>query len=450
MARRRLRDHQLKALAYALTVQHPALFMEMRLGKTLVAIRAIQHRQEFPVLIAMPFSAFGGWIEDLQKDGTHPSDIVELDGTAKQRAMKLADGLDSGAKYFLFNKEGHSVIPMIKEVDWGTVVLDESTFVKSPKAQVTKFYTKNFRNVKHRYILTGTPMTESELDYFCQLHFLNENILGQKNYWEFRNKHFRPSGFHGFTPTHKGKAFITERIAKSCFFMKRKEVDLGGEKIYEKRVVKQTPQFHRIQREVIKTFLLTDGNGTELASTMFATQKFIWLRRLCGGFLDGKLVYNAKINELIELITGELNNERAIILCVFTEEIDLCYDRIIKVKKRAARIHGGVPPVKRRELLAMFQKGQLDFLIAQPECFKYGVNASSANTEIYYSTPTSLETRQQSEDRVIDVSKKDSALIIDLMVKNSIEVDIYDSLMAKEDAEQMWRRIINRLQGAST
>lgn len=447
MARRKLREHQMQALAYSLCVTHPALFMEMRLGKTLVTIRSICTRKLSPVLIVCPFSAFYGWIDDLSKDNLTRQGIVLLDGTKKQRVEALAAGLATGARWFLFNKEGHRVLPEIADAQWEAVVVDESTFLKSPKSQVSKFFSKYFRDVKHRYILTGTPMTESELDYFQQLRFLNPAILGERNYWEFRNKYFRPSGFHNFSMTKKGESLIARRIAENCFFMKRGDVNLGGTKIYERRICKQTPAFHRIQNELIKMYLLTDGKGNEIASTLYATTKFVWLRRLCGGFLDGKLVYPAKIKELVELVTGELSGEPAVIWAVFAEELDLIYERLTKLGFACARISGSVKQVQRREVQRLFQEGSLQYVIAQPECFKYGVKLSAANTEIYYSTPMGLETRQQSEDRVIDVEKKDSALIIDIIVNDSVDQDMYESLQDKESAELMWRRIINRLQG---
>jgi hypothetical protein len=65
---------------------------------------------------------------------------------------------------------------------------------------------------------------------------------------------------------------------------------------------------------------------------------------------------------------------------------------------------------------------------------------------IYYSTPESGETRQQSEDRTIDVSLSTGCLIIDLIVEDSLEEDILLSLRKKESNQSMMRRIVQRIQ----
>jgi hypothetical protein len=51
-------------------------------------------------------------------------------------------------------------------------------------------------------------------------------------------------------------------------------------------------------------------------------------------------------------------------------------------------------------------------------------------------------TRQQTEDRTIDVDKKDSILIIDLLTKDTVDEDIYLSLIKKESQAQMMARIV--------
>ena len=71
------------------------------------------------------------------------------------------------------------------------------------------------------------------------------------------------------------------------------------------------------------------------------------------------------------------------------------------------------------------------------------MDLSKASTVIYYSTPTGLETRQQSEDRVVNVKDKDSVLIIDLIVDNTIEKSIIKSIKLKESNEQLMRRLVN-------
>ena len=439
--RRVLRPNQKKAFDYCTKVQHPALFMEMRLGKTLVAIRALRYYKARRILVISPYSAFYSWLHELELE--EESGYILLEGPKEERKQLLKRGWDEGCKWFLINKEGHLVLPEISNYPWDGVVLDESTCIKTWGNKITAFFTNNFRAVDHRFILTGTPAPESELDYFLQLEFLNPEIFDNDYYWDFKRKYF---GFLDFrlSISPQGSRYIPQRLAKYCFFQSRRDCKLGGLKIYERRYVYFTTEAKEAYQRIAKEFLL-EYSGEIKDSTVFSITKYIWLRRLCGGMLAGNLIFDSKLSELLYLIQGELKDQQIVIWCRFTEEIKFISERFEQEGYRCGIIYGEIPQQERRILAQAFQERQFQLLIAQPECYKYGANLSCASTMIYYSTPEGLETRLQSEDRTIDLMKTDSSLIIDLIVYDSVEQDILESLVLKEGKGEMMKRIIQRL-----
>jgi hypothetical protein len=56
-----------------------------------------------------------------------------------------------------------------------------------------------------------------------------------------------------------------------------------------------------------------------------------------------------------------------------------------------------------------------------------------------------LETRLQSEDRIINIKTKSCVLNIDLLVINSVDEDIYESLLKKESKQEMVKRFMQRV-----
>ncbi|GAG27633.1 unnamed protein product, partial [marine sediment metagenome] len=238
---RKLRNYQKKALSYCIQVSHPALFMEMGLGKTLVAIRYCKYLSVKKALIVAPLSTFYGWQKEI--DIEYSSKAVELLGTPVERSKKL---YNKGI-YYLLNKEGIWSIPEILMINWDIVILDESTFVKSPprktaikkRLNTSKFFTQHFRSVKYRMILTGTPAPEHILEYFQQLQFLNPDILGYRDYYKFRYNCFFEQ-FHKFTMKLHYKKEFYKRLRSSCFFLSRKNAGLDIKKIYTVRKIKQT------------------------------------------------------------------------------------------------------------------------------------------------------------------------------------------------------------------
>jgi hypothetical protein len=141
------------------------------------------------------------------------------------------------------------------------------------------------------------------------------------------------------------------------------------------------------------------------------------------------------------LTTGELHGEQLIIWAVFIDEIKLLHDHFSDI---AVTITGDVRPVDRLGRLQEFRSGRKQFLIAQPECLKTGADLSNASTMIYYSTPMGLETRQQTEDRFVNVSKTGSLHVIDLACLNTFELELLASVKAKETKIQTMERLRKR------
>ena len=181
----------------------------------------------------------------------------------------------------------------------------------------------------------------------------------------------------------------------------------------------------------------------EQHKTIYATQKFLWLRGFSSGFVDKKIVDKCKIDMLVNLCHEELKGQQLVIWCSYLHEIDLIWASFHS--DTAEIINGSIPPSQRAEIVKKFQSGKIQYLCIQPETMKYGSKLTAADCMVYFSSPLSGLTRQQTEDRTIDVDKKDSILIIDLLTKDTVDEDIYLSLIKKESQAQMMTRIVKGL-----
>jgi len=443
-----LRNYQKRMLLYCLKTRHPALFVQMRLGKTIVTIRSLNLRRTKRNLIVAPYSALYGWKLELLGENQDINSIVELYGKRDERINLLQEMYKNGkGKWFLLNKEGHLLIPEIASYYFDAIIIDESTFIKSPYStkkgcKATRFYCENFRDTIYRYILTGTPAPEGELDYFCQLKFLDKTIWDTDNYWEFKYRWFGTINFIDYLSP-EGSRYLSSTLAKNCFFLSRHDVKLGGEKIYEKRIVQLTPKVRKIYNKIEKEFVLEYLGSKQ--DTIFATTKYIWLRRLCGGFADLEFISYSKLKELEEILLTELKREQVIIIAKHVNEVKKITKYLGK-KFRIGMIYGGIDKRKRPEIYQSFQDHKLDLIVAQGETIKHGVNLSAADTIIFYTTPDGGETREQLEDRIVNTATNDSSLIIDLICEDTIEEDVIKNLNRKKSRQEMMKDIVQRLQ----
>jgi len=449
----KLRWYQKEMISYGLNTIHLAYFVDMRLGKTKPVIRMTRYWIGIAsVLIVAPYSAFMGWRDELKKEGQPPA--IELSKKTQARRDDLFNYWGKN-KYFMISKEGFLWLPEIKDMSWDVVILDESTFIKNYNTQVTKFFVKNFREVKHRVIMTGLPNPESELDFHSQLEFLDPNIIPMKH-WNFRTKYFLDCD-HELILSKKGRKYLSQRLAQYCYFLTRKEAGIGSEKIYETRLI-QCPNKVLKVYNTLKTEFIYELDE-EFRVTKYATVKFNWMRKLLGGMFDGKRIWDGKCAEIKYLINNDLKGQPLIIWCQYIEEILFLQDYfneyfLKKYKKNAykrkkiAVIYGEIKKVEREKIIIKFQKGLLDWIFAQPTTLRYATDFSRAPTMIYYSMP-GRETRRQTEDRFISAEMTEPKLLIDLIVENTVEEGLYTSFKLKEQhGKVMYKIIKNIMRGA--
>lgn len=463
-----LAKHQREAFYYGKTVEHPAYFMEMRLGKTRVTIRDLIVSGNVPALIVAPYSALYGWEKELLICGVPKEDICILNGTKSKRTKSL---FQRTASFYLTNHESHlSIGAELINFDFQALVIDESTCLKFPPKRrfnqkknistyyprISYFFCRYFRNVKRRYILTGTPMPNSPLDIYQQLKFLDSGIFLQNNYWEFRNQNFKNvNKFHWFM-TKKGKNYITNKLNQYCFFMTSKEAGLFTPKVYERKVFKLPPKSIKAYKTLAKEFIL-EYDDKILNVTDFSLVKFMMLRMLCSGVAcvqikeNGDKIYKAiddsKLKILQELITTDLKNSKIIIWANYYSEMNMISEMLRKKKITYFSIDGRTNLHHREYFVEYFQtRRNLQVILANPSCFKYGANLNKADVSIFYSSPLGLETRVQSEARMVNPFSKETDLIIDLVAENTIEGRIIDSLRMKETKQEMLFNIIKHLQ----
>lgn len=444
-----LRPYQKKALAYTIRAKHPALLLGMRLGKNAVTIRRCRAYSNCKLfLIVCPNPAFASWKRELARENA--GHVFELTGTRAQRQGALEAALEHASHtstWCIINREGWRYLPEIKDTPWDVLIIDEK-IISDPSAKITQFFLKNFRNVKHRWQLSGKLAPESELQWITPLWFLDPKIWGQRPPWtnrlyfQLRDKYFQPFGYEWHVKKDMRKEW-EGIIAKNCFILDQRDVKLGGITIHEQRTVRFPKNLRDAYTALEKSFILKIDDR-EIARTIYAPGKHILFRRMCGGFLPG-VEWKSKLEELIDLLCGELRGEPVIICAMFTEEIDEIHLALSK-RGRVVRVDGSVKGPARIVAENAFQSGKADWFLCHPACYQYGAELHRANTMIFYSSPESLDMREQMEKRFVDLKKTGNLLVIDLIVEDTIEEDILLSLLLKEGSEDRTRRIVKRMQ----
>jgi len=423
MNKRKLYGYQKKALAWANDKSRLVLFMEMRLGKTLVAIRWAS--QLFGrILVVCPLAVCPVWQEELFLE-QHSS--VLLTGTWKTKNQMLED---DDVNWFITNYEAlnrkRKPSPIF-DYRWDCIILDESTFIRNPKALRTKMCRKYFNEIQYRCILTGLPNPESSMNYFEQMAFVYSNFLGCRNFWKFRHKYFYQQGIEWNWQPRKGTiSKIKQAVSKDAYSLTRKQAGVGPPKVYEKRYVELPSHVRKVYDNIEKDFCLGDKE------TKWIIVNKVWLARLAGGQPEEEEYCSPhKAKEVSTLLQNDLANEQCVIWFRFTNEILFLHHWLNTKNITNDFITGAVNPTERQRTTKRFRKGNIQCLLVQLKCGKFGLDYSCASTEIYHSNGFEYEERRQSEDRIIHPKKKEPVLIIDILTKNTIDEDVHSALQQK-------------------
>lgn len=420
---RTLMRHQKMALEYALPRARIALFMEMRLGKTLVALRWADNEDCKKTLILAPKAVTPVWEDELQQERFPDEEILLLSGPTNERYIQAKE---SKAQWTITNFETINYCPEILELPWDCLLVDESTRIKNPKAAITKLLINKAHMIRYRGILSGLPAPESEMDYCEQFRFLYGNFMHESNFWWWRKRYFYKIGYE-WKPNWNTIQKIQEAISSMAFVMTAKEAGIKHRKIYEKRYIELTEEQKNLYKEIDKNFEYETKQG-EYQTTKYVPVKLGWMQRIAGGFdPNGKLLSNRKLLEILNLFKGDLKGKQAVIWFKHTAELESARE-FFTARKFTVAFFNAKEKVGEKE----FKEGKRQLMLAQAKCGQYGLNWSAADVAIYYSNWWSGETRAQTEKRIEHPKKKRPLLYIDIVCDDTVDLDVLNALRSKK------------------
>jgi SNF2 family DNA or RNA helicase len=451
---RELYPYQVQGAQWAYEREHFGLVMEMRLGKTITYIRWNQSRPEIIfTLVVAPLTVLTAWEKELTLEGETYATLYAVEGTtAREDVLAAIIERYAGQRlWVLIHYDLLRMSPGIAWLDcWDAVVLDESTKIKNPQAQITKICLKGFRDVKHRTILTGMPSTESYLDIWSQFAFLHGTFMDCDNFWKYRSKFFEPGQSRGkWSPKFMTFEKIQHAVHERAFIKRRKDVKVGGDKIIQERLVQLSKKDQKIYDEVEANFAF--GPPEDQTETQWLIVMYTWLRRLTGGFYpDLSAFHDAKFDELESIACDETGDDQIVVWFSLNEELQVAYRKLSHKGVSCGRILGETKYEDRKKIIGLFQAGKIRVLLAQGATAKYGIDCSAADLSIYFSHNFSCEQYVQSSDRPIHPEKTTPHLELHLLVKHTIDEDIYGALRFKKLGADtlvgpIWERTRQRL-----
>lgn len=402
---------------------------DMGLGKTLQTIAFILHKIEtYPAgkhLVVAPASLVYNWQDEFKKFAAGVSTLV-FHGAARDAAA-----IETQQHSVIITSYGtlRQDIELLQQVNWNTVVIDESQYIKNPAAQITRAAWQ--LNAGTKVALSGTPVMNSTEDLFSQMHFLLPGLLGSAEF--FRREYALPIEQKG----NQEKAQALQRLIKPFVLRRTKEQaapDLPAKTetvIWCEMDTEQRAAYETIKENVRSSIFFEIEKAGLNKGKMSVLAGLTKLRQICN---SGELVKDAdvfaydsiKTKVLIEELQSVIPQHRAIVFSQFTSMLDLLERDLQAEGINTLRLDGQTPIAKRQELVAQFQQEESEtpvFLISL-KAGNAGLTLTKADYVFLFDPWWNTAVENQAIDRTHRIGQKNCVFAYRMICKNSIEEKI--------------------------
>lgn len=448
----RLDDYQVEACDLALDVKTAAILMEQGTGKTWVCGAIIEALADWlftGLLVVSLQNLESTWVKFIRE---HLPQV------------KLCRTWDefrdtAGRRLLLIHYEAlPAIIARVRKHAFSFIGFDEAHRLKNRSSLSSRTAAKLRSCAEYKLIMTGTPIDENPADLWAQFRFLNPDVFGER--WaDFADEYLTPID-----------ADLEERLGEARpgsmrwrMLMRQMNIAQGKrefdfDKIDQfndaiepwciripKSVLKLPPMnVHRAevvlrgeQRRLYDTLardMITDvGDGT-LTAPMRAVQ-LVKLHRICGGYVsdDSGEVHEVGRAKLRRLLTIMRRVRRPVVVfCRYLEEI--AEIRSWLEATRGVRIETLTGRTKKRDraaLIADFQAGDIDVLVAQIKTGGVGIDLFRSSVAIFFSYWHSRIDYEQALARLHRRGQTRPVDVYLIVAVGTVDEDIHETILRK-------------------
>lgn len=405
--------HQTLALDETKDFNRVGYFLDMGLGKTYVGSEKMYHMKNGINLLVCQKSKIDDWIEHFKEHYSMPVyNLTDKDDFERFFEMtELVHGIIGVINYELTFRRSN-----LLDLEHFTLMLDESSMITNPTAKRTNF----IHDLKpdNVILLSGTPTGGKYEKLWSQLKLLGWNIskdLFYKQYviqeWIDDGSGFKIKVITGYKNVDRLKMKLKQH---GCIFMKTEEVFDLPEQTFIPIMVRNTRQF----RQFMKNSVIQLSDDIELIGDTKLTKR-MYARQLCGQYSTAKL-------EAFQSLV-ESTDDRLIVFYNFNEELFKMKEIVESLEKPISIVNGSI-----RDLEA-YENQSDSVTFVQYQAGAKGLNLQKANKIVYFTLPQSSEDYEQSKKRIHRIGQDNKCFYYLLMVKNSVEEDILETLKNRKD-----------------
>lgn len=438
--------HEYQQYATDFIIKNPtaAVFLEMGLGKSVIALTAIlelclERFEISRVLVIAPLRvARDTWPAEIQK-WDHLKDLTYsvAVGTANERRAALRQ------KTFvhIINRENVQWLIEDSGIPWqyDMVVIDELSSFKSHQSKRFKSLMKVRPGVRRMVGLTGTPSSNGLMDLWSEFRVLDMGKRLGRFITHYREQFFEPDRHNGmqvfsYRPRAGAEREIYRRIGDITISMRSADYLKMPECVMNTVPVKLDSTEYEVYEEM-ESKMVTELDGVEI-DTVNAAALTGKLCQLANGAIytpDGNTVFfhERKLDALEDLIEGA-NGKPVLVAYWYKHDLARIQERF-KVRE-----------LKSSKDITDWNAGKIPVAVIHPASAGHGLNLQAGgSTLIWFGLTWSLELYQQTNARLWRQGQQAETVVIHhIITRGTVDEDVMQSLSEKDRSQAALMRAV--------
>ena len=408
--------HQRKTALFFTQHKKSFCFNEQGTGKTASAIWAsdflIQQGKVNRVLVICPLSIMdSAWRNDLFDFAPHRT-VAVAHGEAKKRKSIIEQNTD----YVIINYDGVEIVSeSIKNGGFDLIIVDEATHYKNAQTRRWKTLNKLLRDNTWLWMMTGTPAAQSPVDAYGLAKMVNPTAVPRYGS-TFRDMVMTKITNFKWIPKANATNTVHRVLQPAIRFTKDECLDLPS-MTYVKRAVELTRQQKKYYDQLRKKLIL-DITGEQVTAVNAAVGMNKLLQISAGAvYTDNGETLEFDIKHRYKVLKEVIDesSQKVLVFVPFRHAISILTDKLRSDGIPTEVIQGNVGASARTNIFKQFQEASSPrVLVIQPASAAHGVTLTAANTVVWWSPVSSLETYAQANARVHRSGQKHKCTVVQL------------------------------------
>ncbi|MBF0629161.1 MAG: DEAD/DEAH box helicase [Magnetococcales bacterium] len=416
---------------------------DMGLGKTIqiLSLLLVQGQKgglKQPSLLVAPASLLANWATEIERFAPGLIPLIVHPSTMPVEQMKaLTSERFQGIDLAITSYGTLLRMPILAEVHWRLVVVDEAQAIKNPKAKQTQ--AAKALKARARIALTGTPVENHMGDLWSIFDFINPGLLGTLKEFSGYAKRLAEREHNPYGPLRElVRPYLLRRMKtdKSVIADLPDKIEVKAHCTLSR---KQAALYTQTVAELAKA-LKEGSDGIQRKGLILATM--MRLKQICNhpsqwlndhGWAEEESGKFARLREIAEVVAAR--QEKMLVFTQFRETTAPLETFLGRIFGRSGLVLHGETLVKRRkELVRTFQEDEtVPFFVLSLKAGGSGLTLTAASHVVHFDRWWNPAVENQATDRAFRIGQKKNVLVHKFVCQGTLEEKI-DALIESKKA----------------